>query len=185
LLMWKVRGLNSSARQDSVRTLIDSSGIDMVCLQETKMSCVRRGVLLSSLGSEFANYVELPATGASGGILVPWKQSVGSTGASHITNNTVSVQFTSVSGSTWWLTCVYGPQGNEEKIQFMQELSDLRAICQGPWLIAGDFNLILNTDDKNNSNINRALMGRFWKIVNDLALNDIPLIGHKFTWSNQ
>jgi hypothetical protein len=54
---------------------------------------------------------------------------------------------------------VYGPQGNKEKIQFMQELCEIRTACQGPWMIAGDFNLIYKAEDKNNSNYNRAMMG--------------------------
>jgi hypothetical protein len=33
-----------------------------------------------------------------------------------------SVQFGSVLGVPWWLTCVYGPQGNDEKIAFLQEI---------------------------------------------------------------
>jgi hypothetical protein len=52
-------------------------------------------------------------------------------------------------------------------------------------MISGDFNLILQAEDKNNSHINRAMMGRFRKLVDDLALKEIPLHGRKFTWSNQ
>jgi hypothetical protein len=33
-----------------------------------------------------------------------------------------SVQFGSMLGVSWWLTCVYGPQGNDEKIAFLQEI---------------------------------------------------------------
>jgi hypothetical protein len=80
---------------------------------------------------------------------------------------------------------VYGPQGDDEKILFLQELRDVRTACAGPWLVAGDFNLIYKTSDKNNSNYNRAMMGRFRGLVNDLALKEIPLLGRKYTWSNQ
>lgn len=48
----------------------------------------------------------------------------------------------------------------------------------------GDFNLITNTEDRNNGNINRAMMGRFPRLVNDLELRDFSLHGRKFTWSN-
>ena len=96
----------------------------------------------------------------------------------------MSIQFRSFSGQTWWLTCVYGPQGNNNKIIFLQELRDIRAACQGPWVILGDFNLIYKDEDKNNSNLNRAMMGRFRRLINDLSLKEIPLHGRKFTWSN-
>ena len=83
-----------------------------------------------------------------------------------------------------WLTCVYGPQGNDSKIMFLQELKDICAACQGPWVMLGDFNRIYKDEDKNNSNLNRAMMGRFRRLINDLSLKEIPLHGRKFTWSN-
>jgi exonuclease III len=76
IFIWNVRGLNSLARQDSVRTLVSTSRVDIVCLQETKFVVVSRRVLLPMLGSDFTNFVELPSTGASGGILVAWRNSV-------------------------------------------------------------------------------------------------------------
>jgi exonuclease III len=69
-LIWNVRGLNSSARQDTVRILVEASRADIVCLQETKMAAIFQTVMLSMLGTEFTNHVELPPIGSSGGILV-------------------------------------------------------------------------------------------------------------------
>jgi hypothetical protein len=48
----------------------------------------------------------------------------------------------------------------------------VRSVCLGPWMVAGDFNLIYKDEDKNNSNYNRAMMGRFRRFINDLALRD-------------
>jgi hypothetical protein len=83
------------------------------------------------------------------------------------------------------LTCVYGPQENDAKIQFMQELREIRAECHGPWMIAGVFNLICKAEVKNNSNYNRVMMRRFRRLIDDLALKEVPLVGRKYTWSNQ
>jgi hypothetical protein len=66
----------------------------------------------------------------------------------------------------------------------MQEIRDIRAQCAGPWLIGGDFNLIYKDKDKNNSNLNRAMMGRFCWLINDLSIKEVPLVGRRFTWSS-
>lgn len=185
ILIWNVRGLNSTARRDAVRMLVDSTRTDIVCLQETKMADISRGLILSMLGSDFDNnFCFLPSIGASGGILVAWKNRIGLVGATRIDSHCVSVQFCLVNGAAWWLTCVYGPQENQEKILFLQELRDIRAQCIGPWMVAGDFNLIYREADKNNSNLNRAMMGRFKRWINDMALYELPLHGRKFTWSS-
>lgn len=185
ILIWNVRGLNSSGRQNSVRTEVDSTHSDIVCFQENKMMAVTRRVILSALGPDFSDFIDVPSAGASGGILVAWRRHIAVTGAKRVDNHSVTLQFSSDGGQPWWLTCVYGPQGNEEKIQFLQELRNIRANCHGPWVLVGDFNLIYKDEDKNNANYNRALMGRFRRFINDLALKDIPLHGRKFTWSNQ
>ena len=183
ILVWNVRGLNSSARQDSVRMLVQSIRADIVCLQETKMEGISQWFVLSTLGPDFCHFVFVPSVGASGGILVAWKQALGTAGNFRVDNHCVSVQFLPTDSEPWWLTCVYGPQGNEEKINFLQELRLIRTHCHGPWMVAGDFNLIYREEDKNNANLNRAMMGRFRRALDDLALKELPLIGRKFTWS--
>lgn len=71
----------------------------------------------------------------------------------------VSVHFRTNSDKECLLTGVYGPQLDAHKLQFMEELRVVRTACTGPWAIAGDFNLIYRAADKNNDNIDRAMMG--------------------------
>lgn len=92
-----------------------------------------------------------------------------------------SAQFRGADGREWWLTGVYGPQSDAEKIQFLRELRDICAACPGPWAIASDFNLIYRSEDKNNDNLDKAMMGRFWKLLNDLELKEVHLLGRRYT----
>lgn len=71
------------------------------------------------------------------------------------------------------------------KAQFLQELRDLHNTCDGPWLLCGDFNLILHTRDKNNGRLHRGMMRCFWRAIDDLGLAEMHLPGHLYTWSNE
>jgi exonuclease III len=184
-ICWNVRGLNSSSRQSAVRELVSSFRAEVVCIQETKIEEISRFSVLSWLGADFADFVFLPSVGASGGIMVAWKSHLGFTGASRIDNHSVSIQFRKENGTCWWLTCVYGPQDDQEKVMFLQELRYNMNVCNGPWLVVGDFNIILQAIDKNNSNLNCPMMHRFSRLIEDVALKEIPLHGRRFTWSNQ
>lgn len=62
------------------------------------------------------------------------------------------------SGDDWWIPVVYGPQGDDLKTQFLEELTVRRMACPGPWMVLGDFNMILRASEKNNMNLNRAMM---------------------------
>ena len=37
------------------------------------------------------------------------------------------------------------PQGDDEKLAFLAELYDLCDMMAGPWLLGGDFNMIIRT----------------------------------------
>jgi hypothetical protein len=77
---------------------------------------------------------------------------------------------------------VYKPQTDLKKENFLDELKALQSAMQGESLVSGDFNLIYKTEDKNNSNLNRRLMGKFKAVLDDLELKELPLHGRKFTW---
>jgi len=110
ILNWNVRGLNSVARQDAVRLEVGASKCDVVCLQETKLGDISRGLILSMLGSDFDNnFIFVPSEGLSGGIVVAWRSQLGPPGATRVDAHSLSVQLCPANGNAWWLTCVYGP----------------------------------------------------------------------------
>jgi exonuclease III len=182
---WNVRGLNSRACQDSVHNLINSFNANVVCIQETKMAEISMHTTLSALGSNFVHKLFLPSVGTSGGILVARRNEIGPASATRVDHHSVTIRFSPRDHLPWWLTCVYGPQGDSNRIQFMQELRDVRSACPGPWILMGDFNLIYRDEDKSSGNFNRQLMERFRRFINDLGLKELALHGQKFTWSNR
>ncbi|XP_073357969.1 uncharacterized protein [Aegilops tauschii subsp. strangulata] len=70
-------------------------------------------------------------------------------------------------------------------MDFLQELVDIRDLHAGPWLVADDFNLLVNQEDKRNASINRRMMGRFRAKLNMLELKELYLNGRRYTWSNE
>jgi hypothetical protein len=55
----------------------------------------------------------------------------------------VSVQLAQDNGFGWWFTGVYGPQVDELKIQFLQELCFVSSVFNGAWAVGGDFRACL------------------------------------------
>lgn len=64
-------------------------------------------------------------------------------------------------------------------------MRSLAATVPGPWLIAGDFNLLREPGDKNNDNFDASLADAFNATIHDLALLELPLLDKLFTWSNK
>jgi hypothetical protein len=44
--------------------------------------------------------------------------------------------------------------------------------------------LICSEGDKKNQNLDKPMMGRFRRWINDMSLKEIPLHSRQFTWSN-
>ena len=74
-------------------------------------------------------------------------------------------------------------KGDVEKLPFLSELAAISCPAHGRWLILGDFNLIYQAEDKNNSSLNRRLMASFKAVIDDLNLKEIGR--RHFTWSNE
>lgn len=85
----------------------------------------------------------------------------------------------------WWLTGIYGPQSDVEKLQFLADLQEERVNCAGPWVLGGNFNMIASADDKNNSRLNLHMMRRFRCFMADMELRDLYLHGRPYTWANK
>jgi exonuclease III len=129
----------------------------------------------------------LPAEQTRGGILLAVNEDFFDLFAVELTASTIAAEITMrADGIKWKITVVYGPQGDAAKLQFLQELKNIPPPPEhNRWLILGDFNLIYQEEDKNNSNLNRRLMGAFRAAINHLQLKEIKLNGRRFTWSNQ
>lgn len=76
LLCWNVCGLNSENRQREVRSKIDESECDIICLQETKCEAFDWRLIRKFCPKKFDSFAYAPSDGASGGIIVIWNSSV-------------------------------------------------------------------------------------------------------------
>lgn len=186
IIFWNVRGLNCRAKCSVVRTIITSASPTIVCLSETKLPLVSLAIILKMLGPLFADFFWLPAIGTRGGILLAWRLdhvnlSNPSIGSYHVS----AMVSTTIGAHPWWVTGVYGPQADDDKIAFLNELQELRATMASPWLLGGDFNMVTSATDKNNGRINHRPASRFRRFIADHALRDIYMHGRCYTWSSE
>jgi exonuclease III len=149
--------MNSRARQEDIKQVTNTFKPDLICIQETKMEVINSTIIRSTLGYDYeGQFVYLPASGASGGILIAVRDSV-----LQILNPTTTAHIISVAihdrkiKKTWWFTGVYGPQGELEKKMFIRELRLLKQATPLDWVIMGDFNLIYNSKDKSNDRLDQ------------------------------
>ena len=115
VLCWNVRGLNNPAKRNVVREFVVESKVNLVCLQETKIDVFDPFLVMQCIGPSFDGFAYLPALDTRGGILLRWNNMY--LAINNITHDTnfLSGLVHSKDGSEWWLSAVYGPQGNDLK----------------------------------------------------------------------
>jgi exonuclease III len=177
IVVWNVRGLNDPSRRTVVRVVVADAAVSVVCLSESKLETVSAYTVGETLGPRFDHHVYLPTVGTAGGIVVTWCSADVRVLAQRVDDFSISIHLELEGGTPWWLTTVYGPTSEDRKAAFLDELRALRAALAGPWAIAGDFNMITDARDKNNSNLNRRAMAQFRALLNDLELRESCLLG--------
>ncbi len=83
----------------------------------------------------------------------------------------------------FYLTNVYGPPTWEGK-EFCDELSNLKGVCGGLWVICGDFNLTRNPSERRSRRWCGRLVTMFTYLINNLEMTDMSIGNQNYTWSN-
>ena len=138
-----------------------------------------------TFGPAFDGFDFLPVVGTKGGILIAWRSDRLSVSTVSKKDFSISIKVTSLDDEKEWMTTsVYGPRENENKVRFLEETVEIGGLVQTPWILNGDFNLVCNEDERSTTRINGRLSNKFRHTINTLGLHDMPLVGRKFTWSN-
>ncbi|PNT72182.1 hypothetical protein BRADI_2g40912v3, partial [Brachypodium distachyon] len=128
----------------------------------------------------------LPPPDASGGILTAWDDREWACTSVCRANFSLFCSFESRASSlAFFISNVYGPCEATDKPIFLEEISSIGRSLDGPWAILGDFNFVLRPNERSNANFNAPEAAAFSATINSLQLQELPLLGRAFTWSNQ
>ncbi|XP_038991297.1 uncharacterized protein LOC120114449 [Hibiscus syriacus] len=184
---WLNLGFNHPLKQDKVLLRASQNNVDILCLLETRVKVDKsKDIFHSKLinwnvssNYDFANNRR---------IWILWKKNI------DLSTIQVSDQIISVKGQflgqSFVLSAVYGSNDNITRRQLWQHIQDLeRTIGHLPWILGGDFNIILQPNESSNHELlcpfSTTEMKDFQDLSQDLDLHDHPFIGPLLTWSNK
>jgi hypothetical protein len=185
VLNWNIRGINSEDKCNAIRLKLDESNYAMYCIQETKRELFEHSFIRKFAPKRFDQFAYSPSQGNSGGILIGWNSSISCGQIIHSLRFAITIKFTSNhNNDTWMLTSVYGPCQGIERDDFVNWLNGLEIQDDSNWMFMGDFNFYRSLADRNKPGGNLNDVFIFNEIISNLGLQEIPLKGRKFTWSN-
>ena len=123
----------------------------------------------------------LPASGASGGILIIWDSKKLRREEIVLGSFSISIKFALDRCESLWLSAVYGPNNSTLRKDFWVELSDIVGFSSPRWCVGGDFNVIRKSSEKLGGSKLTPSMKDFDDFIRDCELIDSPLRSAPFT----
>lgn len=183
--VWNCRGIGHPAAVRCLKEYISNHRPNFVFLSKIKCNSV---YLVKGLVSRlnFTAFEFVPALGNAGGLLLAWDESLDLKvvlSTNHLINCMVSRQ---EHPDPWQMSLVYGPACPQSRPDFLELLHEVGRSFQGDWVIMGDFNMLLTSEDKRGGKpIAGPSRNPFRFFVDEFELIDLGFIGFPFTWSNK
>ncbi|RVX11275.1 LINE-1 retrotransposable element ORF2 protein [Vitis vinifera] len=184
IISWNTRGLGSKKKRRVVKNFLSSEKPDVVMIQETKKEECDRRLVGSVWSVRNKDWAALPASGASGGILIIWDSKKLRREEVVLGSFSVSIKFAMDECESLWLSAVYGPNNSALRKDFWVELSDIAGLSHPRWCVGGDFNVIRRSSEKLGGSRLTPCMKDFDEFIRDCELIDSPLRSASYTWSN-
>ena len=150
ILSWNVRGANDAAKRKVLKAFIKMQRANIVCLPETKIKDVSKGLIRSLGVGRFLDWAALRAEGASGGIIIFWDSHVLQLLEKEEGNYTLSCRLKNIEdGFISVFIGVYGPTGYGSRDDLWEEMGAIRGLWGDLWCVGGDFNVIRFPNERN------------------------------------
>jgi exonuclease III len=169
-----------------LRSRILEAGCNIIRLQETKREVFDQTYIKFFCPTQFNCFEYIPSIGASGVTRTIWKSSRFNGRIIFQNWFAMSIEFTSaISDDQWVLTNIYAPCTPEGKQQLLDWFHNIGIDDEVEWLLVGDFNLIRRPNDRNKPGGNVQEMSQFNAALSTLRLEELQLIGNKYTWTSK
>jgi exonuclease III len=138
LISWNIRGLNGHSKQRLLRDRIIAEQPDILLLQETKCAGEEMTQILSRCWKQ-GKMMTIDSIGTTGGLAILWNPSSVVLENFFTTKWTISVEYRLIgSNKSGYLTNVYGPTTQGDKLNFIQNLEwwlPSPLIIDGYWVV--------------------------------------------------
>ncbi|XP_016206964.1 uncharacterized protein LOC107647403 [Arachis ipaensis] len=152
----------------------------MLGLVETKLQVVNKFDVVRIWGSDAVGWEFVGSIGMSGGLLLMWDELLFRMNNCYKGDRWLCVEGVLLKNEFNCAFClVYGPHMRIEKLAVWEELSYIAGLCQVPICYMGDFNEVLQVDERKNQDRLSTSAEEFKSWIQDMQLVDLPLNDHK------
>ena len=182
IISWNCRGLGNLRAVLALHNLVKSQGPKILFLMETKLDVHEMELIRIKLQFKYCFIV--PSLGRSGGLALLWMDDVQLTILNYSINH-IDAQVCLQGALLWRFTGFYGNPITHRCRESWALLEKQDSRMTLPWLLMGDFNEILSSDERSGESVSsQRSMFEFGEVLNRCSLVDLGYRGYPFTWDN-
>jgi exonuclease III len=183
ILSWNCRGLGNLPTVRDLCRLVKEKRPKLVFLMETKLRSYRVEGIKIRMG--FRNVFVVDCVGKSGGLALMWSDDIQVDIQNYSRRHINAVVKTEMNGQLWKFTGFYGHPDVGRRHEAWSLLRQLESFSPKAWLCVGDYNEIMEADEKFGAvTKSRRQMRDFCNTLEACNLQDLGYVGPKFTWCN-
>ncbi|KAK9704781.1 hypothetical protein RND81_07G010500 [Saponaria officinalis] len=185
LASWNIRGVNHPSKQQEVRHFLLKHRVDVMGLVETRVKVHSAGRIGAKLFGHNWGLVNNYQFHPNGRIWLAWNKTRVRLEVFHLSTQMIT-GVVNTGSCIFWLSIVYGLNYRAERQELWHDLASLSTGCSMPWILMGDFNVVLRDDEKKSAGMfDHGSMGDFGDCCQSLQLMDLPYQGVFYTWNNK
>jgi hypothetical protein len=181
IFVWNCRGAANKAFYRFCKQYVTLNKPVMLVILELRCdpNKLRRSCKL--LGYE--EFIATEVEGYAGGILVAWKKDDLTVDVCIKNFQYIHLRVKYPNGDWWFFTPIYASPIETKRNTLWNDMKQLARNINDPWLLAGDFNDIVNADEKRGGAVASIRKCNIFKDrIDACKLIDLGAIGPKFTW---
>ncbi|XP_074288393.1 uncharacterized protein LOC141613556 [Silene latifolia] len=183
---WNIRGLNNPAKQKKIRRFLLQNKVGLFGLVETKIRSSSWNKARSTICDQWSICTNFSLH--KGGIFwLMWDPLAVEVDISDVTNQCIHAKvYDKARMKKFWYTVVYGFNKVAERETLWSNIRRYHGSIQGPWIICGDFNAVMGSNERIGGNpVTHAEIRPLLQLVLDCNLVDLKAKGNFFTWNNK
>ncbi|XP_020258449.1 uncharacterized protein LOC109834843 [Asparagus officinalis] len=187
LSFWNIRGLNKSPKQHLVRQHIVQNHLSFIALLETKINKVNLPAITKKIAINWKWISNVTDTDKAR-ILILWDPDIWNIQVDFTSSQHITCSVNSIDGRiNCIISSIYGLNHQESrKILWTDLLQMHQKAGNTPWLLCGDFNTMINADEKiGGIALTDADTHDFNSFIDNSNLLHLKTLGCFFTWSNK
>ncbi|XP_021844809.2 uncharacterized protein [Spinacia oleracea] len=185
ILCWNIRGLNRCDKQLKVKIMLNLHHIKLFSLLETKIKAPKLGDLYLNLCPGW-NFTTNLSCCSSSRIVIGWDPSSFNLNILAMTNQSVHCELTSLSTCLkFCVTFIYGMNDKADRAKLWDHLCDIALNCSSAWVVMGDFNALMDIDDRIGAPVRLNDIQPMRNCMNSCQLDTIKTTGRLYTWTNK